>query len=294
MNIFQLKQFVTITREGTVSEAAKLLGISQPALSTSLSRLEQELEVNLFTRTGKRLQLNKYGKIFLKHADKIITHWKSAHAEASEYRESTEHKITIGISCFLASQNMVFEYQKLHPETRLAQYIIFMPHIPGDLYTGNCDLIITTIPVQDTDIEIIPLLTQTLELMVPINHRFANYKSIKLIDAKDEPFVSMPKGYVYRETTDILCRKAGFEPKIAFEHLHSQIIPTVAKGIGISLGIRYEQWMPYNNSGVRFIPISEPVCTRKVNLLIKKDGYKSTVLKDFISFAIKHFKNPPI
>ncbi len=71
MNLHHLKYFLAIAEEGSLSAAAKKLLVGQPALSTQLKSFEQWLGVNLFSRTGKRLQITPYGEFVLKYARAI-------------------------------------------------------------------------------------------------------------------------------------------------------------------------------------------------------------------------------
>jgi DNA-binding transcriptional LysR family regulator len=289
MDTVQLEQLLLIAKEGTISRAAQKLHIPQPALSASLSRLESELNIKLFDRPGRRVKLNTNGKQFLIHAEKIFILWKNAHLEISEHKKNAERKITLGVSSFMATQNMVYEYKRRNPDVRINQYNILVSEIPYYLFTSDCDLIISTTPIQYDDINSIVLLTQDIGLIVSAKHHMAKKTSIKLIEAKDEPFVSMPLGYAYRETTDTLCRLAGFEPKIVMEYLHSQLIDMVARNIGVGLGIYYPERDIYYKTLVRYIPISDPVCKRNVSLIWKKDAYHTDTVKDFISFAKSYF-----
>ena len=68
----QLRQLDAIAREGTISAAARVLHISQPALSRSLGRLETELGLRLFDRAGRRLVLNDAGRVALEHARQLL------------------------------------------------------------------------------------------------------------------------------------------------------------------------------------------------------------------------------
>ena len=69
MELQQLKYFKTVAAIGKISEAAEALFISAPALSTSISRLEKELGVQLFDRYAKRIALNAQGEIFLRYVN---------------------------------------------------------------------------------------------------------------------------------------------------------------------------------------------------------------------------------
>lgn len=68
-----LLYFVTIVEQGTISKAADVLLISQPALTRSLKKLEEELEVELFFRTKNKIILNENGKLAYQYAKKILT-----------------------------------------------------------------------------------------------------------------------------------------------------------------------------------------------------------------------------
>lgn len=72
MELEQLRQLEAIEREGTMSAAAQVLHLSQPALSRSLGRLERELGQSLFDRVGRRLILNDAGRVALEHAGQIL------------------------------------------------------------------------------------------------------------------------------------------------------------------------------------------------------------------------------
>jgi DNA-binding transcriptional LysR family regulator len=220
----------------------------------------------------------------------MLTYWKNMKAEIDEYSEQLERKITIGATSYMATQNMLYDYKALHPHLRINQYRILVDEIPVDLKTGICDFVISSIPVIGDALESVILMEQEIGLIVSANHPFATRKSINLAEAKDEKFVSMPKGYAYRQTTDELCHKAGFEPQIAVEYLHSQLLDLVARGLGVGLGIRYPMRETYFQTIIRYIPITSPDCIRHINLLWYKDGYLSNAAKEFIIFAKRYFE----
>lgn len=84
MELQQLKYFKAVAEIGKISEAAEALFISAPALSTSISRLEKELGVQLFDRGNNRITLNTQGEIFLRHTNQIFETLKSAKKELQE------------------------------------------------------------------------------------------------------------------------------------------------------------------------------------------------------------------
>ncbi|MDR4935451.1 LysR family transcriptional regulator [Rossellomorea marisflavi] len=72
MDWHQINYFRTVATIQHITKAAKELAISQPALSRSIAKLEDELGVPLFDRKGRRIYLNRYGKMFLRRVEESI------------------------------------------------------------------------------------------------------------------------------------------------------------------------------------------------------------------------------
>ena len=84
LELQQLKYFKAVADIGKISEAAEALFISAPALSTSISRLEKELGVQLFDRTNSRITLNAQGLILLRHVNQISDTLEDAKQELQQ------------------------------------------------------------------------------------------------------------------------------------------------------------------------------------------------------------------
>lgn len=82
-----LSSFLVVAEKGSITEAAKVLNISQPALTKSMRRLEDELGVKLFDRVPVGVRLTRYGAILLDHARIIENEYRHAIARISEVRD---------------------------------------------------------------------------------------------------------------------------------------------------------------------------------------------------------------
>lgn len=73
MDLYQLKYFIEIAELGNITNAAEKLHITQPALSKSIARLEEEIGVKLFDRVGRHIALSRYGNLFMPYAQKVVS-----------------------------------------------------------------------------------------------------------------------------------------------------------------------------------------------------------------------------
>lgn len=91
MELQQLKYFKTAAETEKISAAAEALYLSAPALSTSIARLEKELDTTLFDRTGNRIALNEQGAILLRHVNRIFDELEEAKTEIHKSRQQSQH-----------------------------------------------------------------------------------------------------------------------------------------------------------------------------------------------------------
>ena len=120
MDIQQLRYFKTVAQIGKISEAAEILNISAPALSTSINRLEKELDARLFNRTNNRIILNEQGEIFLRYTEQILNAANCAKAELQQSKQATESHLHIAYTGVAIWSGLVIAFMQEHPEISFA------------------------------------------------------------------------------------------------------------------------------------------------------------------------------
>ncbi len=129
MELQQLKYFKTVAEIGKISEAAEALFVSAPALSTSISRLEKELGMQLFDRTNNRIVLNAQGEIFLRHANIIF---ETLHNAKKELRESLlqqgPHLSIISVNTAMWV-NLITAFLSEYPQYTLSSASVSIPKL---------------------------------------------------------------------------------------------------------------------------------------------------------------------
>ena len=103
MNSQQIRYVMTVAEEKSFSKAARKLFITQPSLSQVISKLENQLDAQLFDRSTNPLQITQAGRIFIKHAKEMCTHEEMIKREISEISELKSGVLNIGTAPFLAS-----------------------------------------------------------------------------------------------------------------------------------------------------------------------------------------------
>ena len=120
MDIHSLTYFKKVAELQHITRASEELHVAQPSLSRTISRLEKELGVQLFERSGKNIILNSYGEILLKHTNRILQELKDIDQEIGD--AAGERSRTVTLSLYAASKllpELVMAFKHEYPSIRL-------------------------------------------------------------------------------------------------------------------------------------------------------------------------------
>ena len=221
MTVEELRWFVAVAEREHVTAAAAELHVSQPALSRALARVQAHVGVPLFDRRGRRLRLNRYGRLYLAHARRALADL-DAGTEALADATGTAGGGTV-VLAFLHTlgswlvPELLRGFGAAQPQIALQLAQGSASEMLAQLRAGDVDLILTSPRPDDPEIEWKPLGREPLRAVVPPGHPLAARKRIRLADVAEERFVAMKPEYGLRGLTDELCAAAGFTPRIAFE-----------------------------------------------------------------------------
>lgn len=293
MELQQLEYFKVVARTEHVTQAAEELGITQPALSRAMARLEKDLGVALFDHRGRSVRLNRYGRAFLRHAERALGVLEEGRREVVDLADRSAGVIAFGFAHALGTRvvpDLIASFRQQHPRARF-QLLQNASHIIlAELEAGDVDLaLVSPVPSAAERIETIELASEELFLVVPHDHRFAKRRSVKLAELRDDTFVCLREGYGLRALTDHFCAQAGFTPKIAFE---GEEIATLRGLVAVGLGVAI---IPAVSSPAESTPpqlrITEPVCRRAIGLLWEPGRYQPELAQQFRHHIIASFRS---
>ena len=239
MDTRQLEYFRAIARLGHLSRAAVQLGMTQPALSRAVDRLEADLGVPLFERAGRSIRPTAYGTAFLVHAERALDALEAGRREVADMAGAERGTIALGFLRTLSARyvpELVRAFSREHAGVRFRFVQSNGAGLDRQLAAGDIHFALTAGPLGHDRFSWTRLTTQQLVLIVPPDHRLARERDVRLADVASETFISFPRGHAIRDLTDDLCKRTGFEPAVAFEGDESSSVRGfVAAGFGIAL-----------------------------------------------------------
>ena len=291
MDLQQLEYFRKAARTQHVTQAAEELRMTQPALSRAIARLEREVGVALFDHRGRSVRLNRYGTAFLKHVERALATLEEGRREITGLADRDAGVIAFGFAHALGTRvvpDLIASFRERHPRARFQLFQNASHIILDELQAGDVDLaLVSPLPPQRANVEAVELGSEELFLAVPHDHRFAQRKTIKLGQLRDDVFVCLREGYGLRALTDEFCAQAGFAPKIAFE---GEEIATLRSLVAVGLGVAI---IPAASSAAEsttaLLRIAEPICKRSIGLLWEPGRYRPPLVEDFREHVVSNF-----
>ena len=287
----QLEYFQTVARLEHMTRAAEELSISQPALSRSISRLEEELGVPLFDRQGRSIQINRYGTLFLKRVERMMNEFEEAVHEIQDLNDPEKGEVSLGFLHTLGTSivpDIIRNFRQQHPNVSFKFTQNYSHSQLKQLKAGELDLcLLASIPTE-TPIKWEELWRDELFLLVPIDHPLASKKSVKLRELGAETFILLKKGFALRNTADRIFQEINITPTIKFE---GDEVATVAGFVGAGLGISLlPEGEEINPNKIVKIHVEDVVCERVIGLAWVEDRYISPAAKEFQRFILDYFQ----
>ena len=284
MNTRDLQIFIKIADYRSITRTAEDLQMTQPAISSALKRLEEELGYPLFIRRGKWLLLNSQGELFY-HASKDFL------AEMDHMRSGLQlndhQKKEIVIEMYLHSDrlySLLGMFTRENPDIRVTLQL--RSHSELESYrTGDFKALLS--PDKDESDEFLPLEHMGgLYAILPVHHPFSSYTHLTIDDLKDEQSVFMTvSDSVGIESVYHTCISAGFTPKIAvITSGKTSKFAAIRKGCGIGLAYDNALSLAPLIKDCRVIPVEFPLKISWLGLTWKPEEMTEAAER-FLTFA---------
>lgn len=185
MNLTHLRYFIVISEVGTITQAAQVLNVTQPAVTRGLKLLESELGVALFERHPRKMHLTRYGKGFLRHARIVFSQLENASSEIRHMLEIPVQEILIGAGpSWLTGElpSVVGELLRIYPEVSVRVRSGYDEQLRDMLTKGELAFVLTELSndgVPD-ELEQEPLIECDYIVVCRKGHPLSSLKNVKL------------------------------------------------------------------------------------------------------------------
>jgi DNA-binding transcriptional LysR family regulator len=175
MTLQQLTYFLAAAEHSSFSAAAESLHMAQPSLSEQIRRLEAELGVPLFARTGRRLELTEAGRLLLPQAERTLEAARAAAESVREVRDVTGGTVTFGTfgsAHHYLLGGLVEEFRARHPSVRLRVVGQNSAEVADAVRDGHLEAGLVVLPVDDRGLDVRAVMREEL-LYISANPRRA-------------------------------------------------------------------------------------------------------------------------
>ena len=291
MDLRQIKAFVEVAKTLNFTRAAETLCIAQPAVSMSIGKLEEELDLILFNRNGRKITLTTEGEVFLNHAKRILADFSNAEKEMNELKELSSGEVRIGIPPMMSSYyfpRVIRDFRSEYPNLQLTVMGEGTGHIQRQISSGEIDLGVIAGGKIAEGLASKCFLREEIVACVPLDHPFAERQSICLEEMLSEPLILFRQGYYMRELTDGLQNSHSKKPQVVFEtNLFSLVSSLIREGVGVSTLLKMVVADEPEIAAVSF----GPPLYLDLHIAWKEDGCLSRANQAFLNYFLGHFES---
>ncbi len=293
MELQQLKYFKTVAAIGKISDAAEALFISAPALSTSISRLEKELEMKLFDRTSNRIILNAQGRIFLKYVNQIFANLDNAKQELQQSMFHRGPHISLLSLNTLMWVNLIASFTAEFSQYTLSCASTSILHFSENGFSAQHNFLLAyeceIPPAYAEKLDSIFLFRATPTVMVHKNHPFSKKKTLDVRELVNERlFLSMPGSSLHSRVKQLFeLHELPFPTDNFYTYMVRQKM--VAENKGISFLSQHPGYNAHPN--IRYIPLVDFFTPWNARIYWRKERPLSDEEAAFRDFTVQFYRD---
>lgn len=288
MDIRSLRYFVEVVQLNGFSRAAERLFVTQPAISRSIQKLEQELGYTLLVRENDGVRLTDEGEILLSHAKQILKQFNSMNKALKEKEGPLSGILNVGLPPVIASTyfaDIIMAFSRRYPQVELKILELGTHKMMEAMLNGEVEAAAVMLPFDNELFDLHVFSSDRLMLLVSEQHPLAMRNSVKFAELIDEPFIFFSEDFRINELVMSACGIYGKKPVIAGRSSHLDLVTAMVRaGVGVTL-LPDSMWNKTRADGLSIIPVIEPVLSYEVALATLKNSHQSRRAKAWNALA---------
>jgi DNA-binding transcriptional LysR family regulator len=259
----QLEYFLAVADHGSFNRAAASLYLAQPSLSQAIRNLERELDVLLFHRIGRRIELTEAGRAMIEPARQVLRDLDTVRATAESVQGLRTGRLEIASMPSPAVQplsTMIGAYLRSYPAMRVdVRAAATAPAVIEAVRTGAAEIGLagTAAELLSADVEVHDVARQRFVVLAPPDGELSPGRAVQLAELAGLTAIVAPPGTRARELVDE-ARERGVPPRIGVEAAHREaVLPLVRQGAGVA--VVTEAWADLaRGAGVLVLDLEPP------------------------------------
>ncbi|MDM5212829.1 LysR family transcriptional regulator [Peribacillus sp. NJ4] len=290
MKIENLRMFCLVVDEGSISQAARLSFLSQPAATRQIHQLENFYNTLLFDREEGRLRVTEAGKLLYPFAKAIVNDFNHSKVVIQQSTGEYNANLIVGASLTIGEYllpSLLGKFKKQQPEIKVTLTIKNTPRVLEDLSNDVIDLALVEGLVENTDFIVDKFAEDELILVCPFDHPWKDRKEIQLEELGNERMIWRESISGTRLIVENMLREHGVLEKIEsyMEIGSTQAIKSaVEAGLGISILPRLTVSRELEQGFLREVGISRIDITRNLWLVRKNKRFNKIGVSNFVEF----------
>ncbi len=289
MDLRQLRYLVALAEEQNFTRAAEREHIAQPALSQQLRRLEDGLGLVLIERTTRHMSLTDAGALLVARARRIMAELDAANEELEALKGMDVGRVRVGAIHTMGPIDVSLAlaiFHERHPGVELTVREEPSEELAEMIRDDELDLAFLSVTerIESHALALHQLVSEELVVLLAPDHRLAGRRRLRMVELRDEEFVSYRPGARLRELLFAAGRHAGFEPRVKLESNESQRVRRlVARGMGVAILPRSDAVSP--GAEVAVLTLTDPPLSRDITLAWRQERRHPPAVAEFLALA---------
>ena len=289
MNIRDLRYLVAVAESKNFRLAAEHCFVSQPTLSMQLKKLEEELGVQCFERTNKKVLVTSAGEALVDHAQLILRQVDELRAIASTMSDPYAGEFRLGIIPTIAPYylpTLLKTVKKAMPNLIPIVVEDKTEKLAAMLQDGTLDAVLSALPISGDNFVIKDIMTESFVLAHAKNHRLKKQVSVNLSDLVDESLLLLDDGHCLRDQALSVCQLTGLKERPGFQATSLEtLVRLVSSGVGVTL--LPEMAVASYSKDVAITSISDPVPTRVIGIAWRRASVRQLCCEKIVTALLK-------
>ena len=290
MDFDQLETFLEVARLSSFSRAAEKRFRTQPAISSQIRSLEEEVGAKLLDRSGGKVSITASGKLFQKFAEETLAARKTAMTAIAETERVPRGEIVVGANegtCLHILPEVFASFKKQYPDVSINIKRADYAKVMESVIDNSVDFGVVSLPVTDVRLTVVPIHRDELVVITPPHHPLARQKSAPIAEVAKYPLI-LPKAGHTRDSLEALFHENKLKPRVAMELDSSELLKRfVAVDAGVGFIARSNVPEDVRANVLAVIPLADAKIRRDLALVFRKDKALSRAALAFIDIAVK-------